>query len=227
MIAVQGPAARARVLDLLEAEGRQRAGALAPFHAVELGRDWIVARTGYTGEDGFELMLPNTEAAGLWERLRKAGVRPAGLGARDTLRLEAGMLLYGQDMDESVTPLESALGWTVAWEPAQRAFIGREALEAQRKAGPARKLVGLAMEGRGVPRTGHPVHTASGAGGVVTSGTVSPTLKRGIALARVPADTAGRVAVEIRGRHVPATVVRPRFVRQGRALISGTTGEGS
>jgi aminomethyltransferase len=219
MIAVQGPRARDAVLGLLDAGDRARVAALDPFHAAELGSGWLVGRTGYTGEDGFEIMLPGGQAPGLWERLLGVGVRPAGLGARDTLRLEAGMLLYGQDMDESVTPLESGLGWTVAWEPADRAFIGREALEVQRAAGPTRRLVGLVLEGRAVPRAGYAVHLPGGGSGVVTSGTFSPTLQRGIALARVPTRSGEAAEVEIRGRRVPARVVKPRLVRHGKALI--------
>ncbi len=218
MIAVQGPRAREAVLDRAEPGERQLLEALAPFHAAELPSGWLVGRTGYTGEDGFEIMLPAGAAPELWARLRAAGVRPAGLGARDTLRLEAGMLLYGQDMDESVTPLESGLGWTVVWDPAERAFIGREALEAQRSSGPRRGLVGLLPEGRAIPRAGCAVHLPTGSG-VVTSGTFSPTLQRGIALARVPAGVEDAVEVEIRGRRVPARVVKPRFVRHGKALI--------
>ncbi len=219
MLAVQGPAARRILPAILEAEARDRVLALQPFHAAALPRGWTVARTGYTGEDGFEIMLPGADAPGLWADLREAGVVPAGLGARDTLRLEAGMLLYGQDMDESVTPLESGLGWTVAWQPPDRSFVGREALEAQRAEGPTRKLVGLVLEGRGVPRPGHPVWTSEGARGVVTSGTFSPTLRQGIALARVPVAAGEEADVEIRGRRVPARVVKPRFVRQGKALV--------
>lgn len=219
MLAVQGPGARSAVLGLLESAARARVEALAPFHAVELHAGWLVGRTGYTGEEGFEIMLPGEAAPGLWARLLDAGVRPAGLGARDTLRLEAGMLLYGQDMDESVTPLECGLGWTVAWEPAERGFVGREALEAQRAAGPPRRLVGLVLEGRGVPRAGYIVRTPAGEG-VVTSGTFSPTLQRGIALARVPSGGGvDHVEVEIRGRAAAARVVKPRFVRHGKQLI--------
>ncbi len=219
MIAIQGPRACELTLLLLPQSLRAAARELPPFHAAA-GRGWFVARTGYTGEDGFEVMLPAEAAADFWETLREAGVAPAGLGARDTLRLEAGMALYGQDMDEDTTPLESGLGWTVAWEPQDRDFIGREALEAQRAAGVSRKRVGLVLEGRGVIRSGMVVHTPQGEGRV-TSGGFSPTLGQAIALARVPAgvgpDTP--VTVEIRGRRQPARVVRPPFVRHGKPCL--------
>ncbi len=219
MLAVQGPEARERTLPLLPPALRQAAAALAPFRAAHLGPDgWLVARTGYTGEDGFEAILPADEAGALWDGLLAAGVRPCGLGARDTLRLEAGLNLYGQDMDEDTTPLECGLGWTVAWEPADRDFIGRAALERQRAAGPARVQAGLVLEARGVLRPGQTVRTPRGEGRV-TSGGFGPTIGRSIALARVPAGTEGRVEVEIRGRALPARVVRPPFVRQGRIRI--------
>ena len=134
MIAIQGPDARDRVLGVLDAAVAAIAAELKPFVGAFAG-EWFIARTGYTGEDGFEIILPGDEAAGFWRKLREAGIGPAGLGARDTLRLEAGMNLYGADMDETVTPLESALSWTVAWEPPDRDFIGRAALETQRRAG--------------------------------------------------------------------------------------------
>ncbi len=219
MLAVQGPAARARCLPLLPEALRAAAGALRPFHAVHEGPEgWFVARTGYTGEDGFEIILPGEAAGALWDALLAAGVRPCGLGARDTLRLEAGLNLYGQDMDEDTTPLECGLGWTVAWEPAGRDFIGRAALERQRGEGSARVQVGLVLEGRGVLRPGHEVRTPTGPGRV-TSGGFAPTLGRSIALARVPRGTGERVEVLVRGRHLPARVVRPPFVRHGRVLI--------
>jgi aminomethyltransferase len=217
MIAVQGPNARTRAVPLLPADGRAAALELAPFSAVQLG-ELFVARTGYTGEDGWEIILPGGEAEAFWSALVAAGIRPCGLGARDTLRLEAGMNLYGQDMDESTSPLESALGWTVAWEPAERQFIGRAALEAQRAAGPARKLVGLLLEDRGVLRAHQRVVTAAG-DGELTSGGYSPTLGRSIGFARVPAAVNERVQVEVRDRLLAARVVRPPFVRNGKPRI--------
>jgi aminomethyltransferase len=216
MIAVQGPAARAKAAELLGAD-RERALALKPFTAAALD-DLFVARTGYTGEDGWEVIVPATRAEALWDALRGRGIAPCGLGARDTLRLEAGMNLYGSDMDETTTPLESALAWTVAFMPG-RAFIGRAALEAQRAAGVPRKLVGLVLQERGVLRSHQPVLAEAGAG-EVTSGTFSPTMQRAIALARVPAATGASCEVEIRGKRLPATVVKPPFVRNGEIRVA-------
>jgi aminomethyltransferase len=212
MIAVQGPNARYKTLALMAASQRAAAAALAPFSAATFGA-WFVARTGYTGEDGFEVMLPSPAAAELWQALGAQGVRPAGLGARDTLRLEAGMNLYGNDMDENHHPLESGLAWTVAFEPA-RDFIGREALEKLRLDSP-RHLVGLVLEERGVLRSHQKIVPA----GAVTSGTFSPTLNRSIALARVPRAALSPVQVEIRGKLHAARIVKPPFVRHGKSLI--------
>jgi len=218
MIAIQGPNARARTLPLLGEAARAAAGELQPFFGMFDG-DWFIARTGYTGEDGFEIVLPAEQAADFWSRLRAAGVHPTGLGARDTLRLEAGMNLYGSDMDETVSPLESALGWTVAWEPAERKFIGRKALEQQRAAGVQRKLVGLLLEDKGVLRNHQKVETAWGEG-EITSGSFSPTLQRAIAFARVPKDAGDTCQVEIRGKRMNARVVKPPFARNGKATIA-------
>ena len=218
MIAVQGPNARAKTLPLLAESVRAAATELEPFFGVFDG-EWFIARTGYTGEEGFEIILPADEAAGFWRRLFDAGVKPVGLGARDTLRLEAGMNLYGTDMDETVTPLEAALGWTVAWEPADRDFIGRAALEKQREQGAKHKLVGLFLEVRGVLRNHQKVIAGPGAEGEITSGSFSPTLQHAIAFARVPRETGDVVHVEIRGKLLPARVVKPPFVRNGKAQI--------
>ena len=186
---------------------------------------WFIARTGYTGEDGFEVMLPAADAAATWNALLGQGIAPAGLGARDTLRLEAGMNLYGNDMDETHHPLESGLAWTVAFEPGERKFIGRQALEALRLTAHD-ELVGLLLEERGVLRSHQKVvlsGTAAGAAppptGEVTSGTFSPTLNRSIALARVPKNATPGVMVEIRGKLHAASIVKPPFVRHGKALI--------
>ncbi|KXX64352.1 glycine cleavage system aminomethyltransferase GcvT [Marichromatium gracile] len=218
MIAVQGPEARTKTLPLLAAPLAERAQALAPFFATE-HEDWFVGRTGYTGEDGFEIMLPATEAATLWQALEQAGVQPCGLGARDTLRLEAGMNLYGQDMDEETGPLEAGLGWTVAWEPAERDFIGRAALAAQRERGGLRRFVGLVLEGRGVLRGHQQVLIDGEVAGEITSGGFAPTLGGSIALARVAPTIGERCAVLIRDKAVPARVVKPPFARHGKALI--------
>ena len=218
MIAVQGPNARQKTAALLAPALAARALELGPFFGTA-GDGWFVARTGYTGEDGWEIMLPAQEAAGFWGRLRETGVMPCGLGARDTLRLEAGMNLYGSDMDETTSPLESGLGWTIAWDPQDRNFIGREALTAQKAHGVARKLVGLLLADRGVLRSHQKVIVPAVGEGEVTSGTFSPTLERSIGLARVPSQTTDRCEVEIRGRLLSATVVKPPFVRHGKIAI--------
>ena len=217
MIAVQGPNARAKAATLL-GEHATAALALKVFSGQNLGK-YFVARTGYTGEDGWEIMLPVADVAGFWTALENAGVAQCGLGARDTLRLEAGMNLYGNDMDESVSPLESGLAWTVAFDPPSRDFVGRAALEAQRAAGVPRKLIGLVLEDRGVLR-GHQKVTVPGVGeGELTSGTFSPTLERSIGFARVPAATGGQLQVDIRGKLLGARVVKYPFVRNGKALV--------
>ena len=219
MIAVQGPQARAKVWQALpgsEAASRN----LKPFFGVDAelaGGRTFIARTGYTGEDGFEIMVPAAQAEALWQALVAAGVAPCGLGARDTLRLEAGMNLYGQDMDESVSPLVSGLGWTVDLA-SPRDFVGKAALMA---APPTQQLVGLLLlEAGGVLRAHQVVHTAHG-DGEVTSGTFSPTLGKSIALARLPADVAigDVVHVAIRDRKLTARVIKPPFARHGRALV--------
>jgi aminomethyltransferase len=218
MIAVQGPTARERVLGLLDGDGAQAAGKLGKFAAAEVnakdGTPLFVARTGYTGEDGFEIVVPEGRTVALWDALLAAGVKPAGLGARDTLRLEAGMNLYGQDMDETVTPYEAGLAWTVALDEG-RAFTGRDVLERQKSAGVPRQLIGLVMDEKGVLRHGQKVLTANGEGEIL-SGTFSPTLGKAIAFARVPAGAPGDVRVDIRGREVPVRVVKFPFVRDGK-----------
>jgi aminomethyltransferase len=214
MIAVQGPNARARVLDLLTPATREKAAKIGKFVAVE-GDGLFIARTGYTGEDGFEIIVPEAQAVALWDALRQAGVVPAGLGARDTLRLEAGMNLYGQDMDETVTPWEANLGWTVALDEG-RDFIGRAALEKQKAEGVPRVMVGLVMDEKGVLRHGQRVITPNGDGEIL-SGSFSPTLGKSIAFARVPAGAgAAGLQVDIRGRQVPVRVVKYPFVRDGK-----------
>ncbi|MNQ70082.1 Aminomethyltransferase [compost metagenome] len=162
MLAIQGPSARAKVAELVSTERAALIHELKPFQGLP-DDDWFIARTGYTGEDGLEIMLPADQAAGFFNELVGAGIAPIGLGARDTLRLEAGMNLYGQDMTEEVSPLVCNMAWTVAWEPATRDFIGRQALEVERAAGPASKLVGLVLEERGVLRA-HQVVRVEGVG---------------------------------------------------------------
>jgi len=219
MIAVQGPNARAKVIELLHEVDRPRIEKLGKFAAAAAqgphGMPLFVARTGYTGEDGFEIIVPEEHAVALWEALAAAGVAPAGLGARDTLRLEAGMNLYGQDMDESVSPWEANLGWTVSLDEG-RPFIGRAALEQQKAAGVPRVMVGLVLDEKGVLRHGQKVLTAHGVGEIL-SGSFAPTLEKAVAFARIPAGEPGDIRVDIRGREVPVRLVKYPFVRDGKA----------
>lgn len=217
MIAVQGPEARDKVHQVLGERAGDVSG-LARFSATESGKLFI-ARTGYTGEDGYEIMLPEEMAEDYWHALQEAGVAPCGLGARDTLRLEAGMNLYGQDMNEDTSPLISGLGWTIAWEPGDRAFIGREVIEAEHKEGPTQRLVGLVLEEKGVLRAHQKVIVEGLGEGETTSGSFSPTLGKAIALARIPAGEAERCSVEIRNKLLAARIVKPPFVRNGKAVI--------
>ncbi len=217
MIAVQGPNAREKAGPLLPEGLREAAAALKPFHAAVEG-DWFVGRTGYTGEDGYEIVLPEAQTEALWRALAQAGVRPCGLGARDTLRLEAGMNLYGQDMDESVSPLAAGLGWTVAMDD-ERDFIGRSALEAQKAAGDIPRFVGVLLEGRGVLRGHQKLFDGEREVGEITSGGFSPTLERSIGFARIARDAGEALTVEIRGKRLPLRVVKLPFVRHGQAQI--------
>ncbi|GAB7549338.1 glycine cleavage system aminomethyltransferase GcvT [Cupriavidus sp. 8B] len=224
IVAVQGPNARAKVWSAFPST--QPSEALKPFNAVvvhdpALG-EVMVARTGYTGEDGFELVVPAENVAGLWEKLIAEGVRPAGLGARDTLRLEAGMNLYGQDMDIHTSPLNAGLAWTVDLQ-SERDFTGKAALVA---GGKTQQFVGLILrpangKAGGVLRAHQKVITPAGEG-EITSGTFSPSLSQSIAFARLPLDVAvgAEVQVEIRDRKLAATVVKLPFVRNGKALVS-------
>jgi aminomethyltransferase len=219
LVAVQGPTARERVIGLLDDAGAAAVSKITRFAATEaMSKDGIplfVARTGYTGEDGFEILVPEDRTVAFWNALLAAGVKPAGLGARDTLRLEAGMNLYGQDMDDTVSPFEAGLAWTVALDEG-RDFTGRSALESQKAAGVPRQMIGLVMDDKGVLRHGQTVLTANGPGEIL-SGTFSPTLGKSIAFARVPAGAPGDVRVDIRGREVPVRVVKFPFVREGKA----------
>jgi aminomethyltransferase len=228
LLALQGPEAATRLealagtsLSGLPRFGHRQLELEGTAEGAAAGADVFVARTGYTGEDGFELLLGREPGIALWQQLLAAGVTPCGLGARDSLRLEAAMHLYGNDMDESTTPLEVGLGWLVHLEM-PKPFVGREALERQSAEGVQRRLVGLELRGRAIPRHGYPVLAAGAQGGSVPVGTVtsggwSPTLERGIALASVPAELARpgtELAVEIRGRAEPATVVKRPFFRR-------------
>jgi aminomethyltransferase len=215
MIAVQGPNARSKFWAAFPAAQAASEG-LIVFQAAEWN-DWLIARTGYTGEDGFEITLPAAVAPAAWDKLRAAGVAPIGLGARDTLRLEAGMNLYGQDMDEGICPLEAGLSWTIDLKDAGRDFVGRKALAAWPV---AHQFLGLLLIDRGVLRAHQQVNTKQGIG-EITSGTFSPTLQRSVALARLPmgVQLGDEVEVEIRAKRLKAQVVKPNFVRHGKALI--------
>ena len=218
LLAIQGPQARHKVAELVSQARGQLIQQLKPFEGQSNG-DWFIARTGYTGEDGLEIVLPADQAPGFFNDLVGAGISPIGLGARDTLRLEAGMNLYGQDIHQNVSPLAANMAWSIAWEPVGRNFIGRTALEAEKTAGVQFKLVGLVLEERGVLRAHQVVRIANVGEGEITSGSFSPTLSKSIALARVPAATADRAEVEIRGKWYPVRVVKPTFVRHGKTLI--------
>jgi aminomethyltransferase len=218
MLAIQGPHARQKIAELVNQSRGNLIQLLKPFEGQPDG-DWFIARTGYTGEDGLEIILPANQAPGFFNDLVGAGISPIGLGARDTLRVEAGMNLYGRDIQQDISPLASNMAWTIAWEPATRKFIGRKALEAEQAAGVQHKLVGLVLEERGVLRAHQVVRIADVGEGEITSGSFSPTLSKSIALARVPMATADRAEVEIRGKWYPVRVVKPTFVRHGKTLI--------
>lgn len=216
MLATQGPEAASKIGRILGSHAQELAK-LELFHATFFDRKFV-ARTGYTGEDGYEWILPAEEAVSFWEQLLEQHFFPCGLGARDTLRLEAGLNLYGSDMDETVTPLESNLAWTIAWEPVERNFIGRQALEQQKQKGVTLRLIGLVLE-EGIPRHHQKVIIEGVGEGEVTSGSFSPTLKKGIALARIPVGDVDHCFVEIRGKHIVAKVVKPPFVRHGKKVF--------
>lgn len=217
MLAVQGPEAINKTLSILNLAQVDAISTLTHFESVDVGT-WFFARTGYTGEDGLEIILPEAEITTLWSALLNAGVKPCGLAARDTLRLEAGMCLYGQDMDESTTPLESGLAWVVKWQPEDRDFIGMGALLSQKQQGLKRKLIGLTLDGKGMMRSGQRVVIEGQLDGVITSGSYSPTLAKSIAFARVPIETGHEVMVDIRGTLFKAKVSAPRFVKYGQPV---------
>ena len=225
-LAVQGPQAMetgaAAAATVLGGEFATELAALKPFNAME-SRGFLAARTGYTGEDGFEIYLDAATGQALWQALLGAEVAPCGLGARDTLRLEAGLCLYGQDMDDSVTPLHCGLKWTVAMEPPERNFIGRRALEGLMASEGQPVFKGLVLRKRGMLRAGQPVQTPQGPG-VVTSGGYSPTMGVSIGLARLPRGSYTECEVEIRGAAAPCAVVKPPFVRRGRVLVDAGGG---
>ncbi|GMM85800.1 glycine cleavage system aminomethyltransferase GcvT [Pseudoalteromonas sp. MTN2-4] len=217
MIAVQGPNAKEKTAKVLDDAQNAAVEGMKPFFGAQAG-NLFIATTGYTGEAGYEIVVHNDDAADLWQKLLDAGVAPAGLGARDTLRLEAGMNLYGSDMDETVSPLAANMAWTIAWEPEDRDFIGREAVAKQRAEKSTHKLVGLVLESKGVLRGGSKV-IVEGGEGIITSGTFSPTLGFSVALARVPRSTGETAQVEMRKKLVDVKVVKPCFVRNGKSVI--------
>ena len=216
LLAIQGPKAQ----EILESQCNESLNSLPPFGHRQIkieNEDIFIARTGYTGEDGFELLLPAETGKLFWQRLIQLGVTPCGLGARDTLRLEAGMHLYGNDMNATTTPFEAGLGWLVHLEMPHD-FIGRRALEKQAEDGTRKKLVGIKVLDKGIARKGYPVLYNNETVGQVTSGTWSPTLKEPIALAYVPSEIAKintQLEVEIRGKKHPAIIVKRPFYRKG------------
>lgn len=211
IVAVQGPQALKLVSAVFEI-----VNTLKPFRFVT-HENCFIARTGYTGEQGVEIIAPIAESELLWQKLIEAGVQPCGLGARDTLRLEAGLNLYGNDMDETTSPLISNLAWTIVFDH-QRDFIGRKALESEKLQGVKSALVGLILKDKGVLRTGQKVVLADGREGVITSGGFSPTLEKGIALARVPLPLKS-ASVDIRGTLKSVQVVKPNFIRNGKPVV--------
>lgn len=219
MIAIQGPEACAKLASVLGSDSIAELQKLPAFHTLSVG-DLFIARTGYTGEDGVEIILPAEQAPAFWQSLIDAGFAPCGLGARDTLRLEAGLNLYGSDMDEVTTPFESNLTWTVSLN-GDRDFMGRQALEMQKQRGVERALIGLISHERGAILRGHQKVYVEGQGeGEITSGSFSPTLDKSIALARIPghqSDCQGySCVVDIRGKRYPVEVVKPPFVKHGQ-----------
>lgn len=223
MLALQGPTIREKI-PLIFPKQAQSIIALTPF-TLFIQEEWFIACTGYTGEDGYEIILPAREAKEFWDKLIKIGIHPCGLGARDTLRLEAGLNLYGTDMDETVTPYESNLSWTVALDPKDRDFIGRSALEKQLQLGVKKRLVGLELEESGVLRNHQKVIVEGLEEGEITSGSFSVSLNKGIAFARVPADFGETCQVEMRnGRMASARVIKPPFVRKSKKTFSEKNG---
>lgn len=215
MIAVQGPHAIAKTLEMLTPMQADTVSTMAPFECVEPD-NLFFARTGYTGEDGLEIIAPPEQILHLWQTLVQAGVQPCGLAARDTLRIEAGLMLYGQDMNQTTTPLESGLSWTITWDPHDRDFIGRSALLKQKQEGLKEKLVGLRLRDKAVMRAGQKVKIAGLPDGIITSGTFSPILNQSIAFARVPYATHEDISVEIRDKLYPAQINKLRFIQKGK-----------
>ncbi|MDH5432504.1 MAG: glycine cleavage system aminomethyltransferase GcvT [Gammaproteobacteria bacterium] len=218
MLAIQGPNAIEKTSKALTEAQNKAIEGLGVFCAVDTDQ-FFIARTGYTGEDGYEIILPQEKADEFWKALIDAGVKPCGLGARDTLRLEAGMNLYGHEMDETISPLQANMAWTITWQPEDRDFIGKQVLVKEKEEGVKNKLVGLVLQDKGVIRADMKVIVEGIGEGITTSGTMSPTLKQSIGLARVPKETGDEVLLEIRNKQLLAKVVKPCFVRKGQALV--------
>lgn len=218
LIAVQGPAATAKLQQLCASEDLQSIRRYGHCTGQILGHTAFFARTGYTGEDGFEVMVPVAAAPELWQELIALGVAPCGLGARDTLRLEAAMALYGQDINDTTTPIEAGLSWLVHLDKPSD-FIGRHVLEQQKTEGPSRRLVGLTLEGRNIARHDYPILHSGEPVGMITSGTLSPTLGHPIALGYVPSalpKVGTTVDIAIRNKHFPATIVKRPFYKAAK-----------
>ncbi len=217
MIAVQGPKAIEKLMDCLAPHQVDAVSTLQDFEFVDV-EDCLFARTGYTGELGFEVIMPHSKLTGLWQELTENGVTPCGLGSRDSLRIEAGMMLYGQDMDTTKTPFEVGLSWTVKLEPLERDFVGRGALSTQKDRGISHKMVGVILNERGMLRHGQKV-TDGEHEGVITSATFSPVLNKSIGFAYVAKNFGSKASVDIRGRALDVTVTKPRFVHRGKILV--------
>ncbi len=215
IIAIQGPEVFSVAQKIFDEAINAKLTQLKSFQFI-LSDDLLIARTGYTGEDGFEMIVPDPQARELWQKAVRGGARPCGLGARDTLRLEAGLNLYGTDMDETTSPLCSNLGWTVSWDDPNRNFIGRTALENQLDRGIEEQLVGLIMEEPGVLRNHQKIRLNNQQKGEITSGSFSPTLKQAVALARIPNEEFEAASIERRGKQIPLKIIKPPFVRRGK-----------
>lgn len=224
ILAIQGPKSLERIKTVFNEEQNKVTQSLTPFLAVACD-DWYIARTGYTGEEGLEVMLPHEKVNDFWEKCLAKKIKPIGLGARDSLRLESGFNLYGQDMDETVTPLESNLGWTVDWKDKDREFIGKEALQKQKASGVKQQLVGIVLMAQGVCRANMRVQIHDKAfnellNGKLTSGGFSPTLNCGIGLARIPKGDFSFLEVDIRSKKLPAKIIKLPFVKKGKSNFS-------
>lgn len=222
MLAIQGPLSISKIEKCFPADIYQQIVNLKPFTAIEF-ESWLITRTGYTGEQGIEVLLPREEIIDFWENLFKQSIMPIGLGARDTLRLEAGFNLYGQDMDEAVTPFDSNLAWTVDFKDEKRDFIGKKALEQQKLMGISKRLVGIVLKDKGILRPQMNVYETTNIDtplGILTSGSFSPVLNKGIGLARIKMNDGASCWVDIRGKRMPADIIKLPFVKAGKATFN-------